>query len=150
MLMALQNRFSRLKGRTTSDLRRLRKGQAEIVIERAINFFSKKIAVAWVIVPAIAWLCQFLFGTGAFWEWNRMPLVNLEIWRGLAELHQKKTAAIQDLLSPKTKSLDSDSDLWKAKVDYLNATERSLAHLEGRRPVVYGRPNGVLSDFRVE
>ena len=150
MLMALQNRFSRLKGRTTSDLRRLRKGQAEIVIERAMNFFSKKIAVAWVIVPAIGWLCQFLFGTGAFWEWSRMPLVNLEIGRGLAELHQKKTAAIQDLLNPETKSLDSNSPLWTAKMDYLNATEKSLAQLEGRRPVVYGRPTGTISNFHIK
>jgi len=50
--------------------------------------------------PAFGWLCQLLFGTGAFWEWRKTPLVNLEIGRGLAELHQKKTTALEEILRP--------------------------------------------------
>ena len=31
----------------------------------------------------------------------------------------------------------TSSPLWKSKVDYLNATEKLLARIEGRTPIVY-------------
>jgi hypothetical protein len=117
-----------------------------------MGFLKKKIPLGWAIVlatlPAIGWLLQFLFGTGAFWEWRRMDLVTLEVGRGLAELYQKKAAALEDVLRPEVVALPSDSDVWKTKMEYLNAMEKSIAQLEGRKPVVYARP-GPITNFGV-
>jgi hypothetical protein len=102
-----------------------------------MNFFRKKVAIGWAIVgPLIA----FVLGPGFFWEWRRMPLVNLELGRGLAELHQKKMVALEDVLRPEMVKAPADSPVWKAKMDYLNSIERSLADLENRQAVIYGRP----------
>ena len=101
-----------------------------------MNFLKKKISIIWIIITAIGWLMTFLFGgTGVFWEWRRSPLVSLEIGRGLAELYQKKAAALEDVLRVEKAG---NSSVWKAKTDYLNALEKSIAELEGRPPVRYG------------
>src|SRR5687768_12212907 len=115
-----------------------------------MNFFKKKIAIGWAVVlavlSAIPWLLLFLFGTGAYWEYNKMPLVTLEIAHKLAELHQKKAAAFEEVLRLEMAQAPRDSPIWKAKVDYLNAIENSIAQLEGRKPAVYARLNTSLSD----
>jgi hypothetical protein len=92
------------------------------------------------MVPVIAWALQFLFGTGAYWEMKRSPLVSLQIGQGLAELYQKKAAALEDILRPEMVAAPSNSPVWKAKLDYLNTIEKTIAQMEGRRPVPYGRP----------
>lgn len=80
-----------------------------------MDFFRKRISIGWAIVgPLIA----FVLGPGFFWEWRRMPLVNLELGRGLAELHQKKTVAPEDVLRPEMIAAPSDSPVLKAKIDY--------------------------------
>ena len=74
--------------------------------------------------------------------------MNLEIGRGLAELYQKKAAALEDVLRPEMVAPPSDSPVRQVKIDYLNAIEKSIAHLEGRPPVLYGRP-AAASDARI-
>ena len=112
-----------------------------------MNFFRKKIDAVWAIIPTIA---LFLFGSGVYWEWRKMPLVDLELGRGLAELHQKKTAALEDVLRPEMVEAPYDSPVWKAKMDHLNSIEKSLARLEGRAPVHYGRPGSISIRLRVK
>lgn len=38
-------------------------------------------------------------------------------------------------IRPEVVALPSDSDVWKTKMEYLNAMEKSIAQLEGRKPV---------------
>ena len=101
-----------------------------------MNFLWKKIAAVWAIIPTIA---LFLFGSGVFWEWRKMPLVDLELGRGLAELYQKKAAALEDIFRPEMLDAPSDSPVLKAKIDYLNSLEKTIAQIEGRLPVIYAR-----------
>ena len=68
-----------------------------------------------------------------------MPLVDLELGRGLAELYQKKAAALEDIFRPKMLDAPSDSPVLKAKIDYLNSLEKTIAQIEGRLPVIYAR-----------
>jgi hypothetical protein len=70
---------------------------------------------------------------------------DLEIGRGLADLLQKKTAALEGVLRPEMVAAPSDSPLWKAKMDYLNGIEKNLAQSEGRPPVVYARPGPIFN-----
>ena len=100
-------------------------------------FLKQHRALLWAIAATISWVCQFLFGSGIWWESAR---VNLEIGRGLAELYQKKAAVLEDVLRPEMIAAPSDSPVRQVKINYLNAIEKSIAHLEGRPPVLYGRP----------
>ena len=107
-----------------------------------MDFFRKKVSILWAIGGAIAWLLQFLFGTGVFWERTKMDLVTLDIASRLAELHQKKVAAFEELSRPEVIKGPADR-VWQAKIDGLNAIEKRIAQVEGRPPVIYGRPNKV-------
>ena len=108
----------------------------------AMNFFKTKVSVIYAIIPAIGWVLTFLFGTGVFWERTKIDLVNLEIAGRLGELYQKKAAALEELSRPEVVKGSADR-VWQAKMDGLNAIEKRIAQVEGRKAVMYGRPNPV-------
>jgi hypothetical protein len=110
------------------------------------NFFKQYTTLLWAIGATVGWLCQFLFGSDTYWESKR---VTLEVSRGLIEFHQKKAAILEDLVRPEMVNAPNDSPMWTVKLDYLNAIEKNIAQLEGRKPVDYARPSAV-TNFRVE
>src|SRR5262245_54310894 len=94
----------------------------------------RKVSFLWVIVaavaPVIAWGLTLIFGTGRWWESGRL---NLDTVRTVLEIREKMNRTLEEIANTDPKN----ETLLKAKVEYFNAAEKSLARLERRSPVLY-------------
>jgi hypothetical protein len=98
-----------------------------------MNFLTKKVSLIWVILLPIF---TFILGPGFVWELRRTNIENgrltLETARTSLELREKMNKMMETIIAT-----DPSSPLWKLAVDNLNATEKGLAGIEGRPPIVY-------------
>ena len=99
-----------------------------------MNFlFTKKVAAIWVIILPIF---TFILGPGFVWELRKTNIeggrLTLETAQTSLELREKMNKMMAEIIAT-----DPRSPLWKLTVENLNATEKGLAGIEGRPPIIY-------------